>query len=97
MEFVFRVKLDFRHRLIFGSIEGWHHRFRRVELLEVATGVGQAEVVCVGRPVAPGLPVRLGGSGNGGLAAALVAFELCQDVERISMQSRIASGNAAPG
>ena len=89
MEFVFRVKLDFRHRLIFGGIEGRHLRFRRAEFPEVAAGVGQAEVVGVGRPVAPGLPVRLGGGGNGGLAAALVAFELCQDVERIGVKERI--------
>ena len=55
----------------------------------MAAGVGQAEVVGVGRPVAPGLPVRLSGGGNGGLAAALVAFELCQDVERIGVKERI--------
>ena len=55
MEFVFRVKLDFRHRLIFGGIEGRHRRFRRAEFPEVAAGVGQAEVVGVGRPIAPGL------------------------------------------
>src|SRR5262249_470644 len=89
MEFIFRVKLDFRYRLIFGGIEGWHRRFRRAEFLEVAAGVGQAEVIGVGRPVTPGLPVRLGGGGNGGLAAALVAFELCQDVKRIGMKERI--------
>src|SRR5215217_3075313 len=45
MEFVFWVNLDFRHRLIFGSIEGRHLRFRRAEFLEVAPGVAQAEVV----------------------------------------------------
>ena len=69
--------------------KGGIRRFRRAEFLEVAAGVGQAEVVGVGRPVAPGLPVRLGGGGNGGLAVALVAFELCQDVERIGVQERI--------
>lgn len=36
MEFVFRVKLDFRHRLIFGGIEGRHLRFRRAEFPEMA-------------------------------------------------------------
>ena len=55
----------------------------------MAAGIGQAEVVGVGRPVAPGLPVCLSGGGNGGLAAALVAFKLCQDVERIGVQERI--------
>src|SRR5262249_50069936 len=89
MAFVFRVKLDVWHRRIFGGIEGWHHRFRRAEFLKVAAGVGQAEVVGVGRSIAPGLPVRLGGGGNSGLAVALVEFELCQDVERIGMKERI--------
>src|SRR5262245_55513181 len=64
MEFVIRIKLDFRHGLIFGGIKGRHRRFRRAEFLEMVAGIGQAEVVSVGRPVAPGLPVRLGGSGN---------------------------------
>jgi hypothetical protein len=89
MEFVFWVKLDFWHRLIFGSIEGRHLWFRRTEFPQVAAGIGQAQVVSVGRPVTPGLPVRLGDGGHGSLAAALVAFELCQDVERISVNERI--------
>ena len=72
MEFVFRVNLDFRHRLIVGGIEGRHHRFWRAEFPEVAASVGQAEVVDVGRPVAPGLPVRLGSGGNGGLQEGLL-------------------------
>src|SRR5262245_57886361 len=89
MEFIFRVKLDVRHRYIFGGIEGRHHRFWRTEFLEVTAGISQAEVVGVGRPVAPGLPVRLGGGGNSSLAMVLVALELCQDVECISVQERI--------
>jgi hypothetical protein len=48
MEFVFRVKLDVRHRFIFRCIEGRHLRFRRAEFPQVAAGVGQAEVVGVG-------------------------------------------------
>jgi hypothetical protein len=68
MEFVFRVKLDLWHWLIFRGIKGRHLRFRRTEFLKVAAGVGQAEVVGVGWPVAPGLPVRFGGGGNGSLA-----------------------------
>jgi hypothetical protein len=82
-------KLDVRHRLIFGGIEGRHLQFRHTEFPEVAAGVGQAEVVGIGRPVAPGLPVRLSGGGNGGLAMALVTFELCQDVECIGVYERI--------
>ena len=89
MEFVFRVKLDCRHWLISSGIEGQRRRFRRAEFLEVAAGVAQAEVVGVGRPVAPGLLVRRGGDSNGSLAAALVTFELCQDVERIGVHERI--------
>jgi len=91
MEFVFRVNFDFRHRRIFGGVEGRHLRFRRAEFPEVAAGVGQAEVVGVGRPVAPGLPVRLGGGSNGSLAVALVAFELCQDVKCIGVKERVRS------
>ena len=89
MEFVFRVKVDFWHRLIFGGIEGRQHRFRRSEFPEMAAGVAQAQVVDVGRPIAPSLLVRLNGGGNGGLASALVAFELCQDVSRIGVNERI--------
>ena len=89
MGFVVRVKLDFWHWRILGGIEGRHLRFRRAEFLDVATGVGQAEVVGVGRPVAPGLPIRLSGGGDGGLAVVLIAFKLCQDIERIGVQERI--------
>jgi hypothetical protein len=89
MEFVFRVKLDCRHRRIVGGIEGRHLWFRRAEFPEMTAGLGQAEVVGIGRPVAPGLLVCLGGGGNGGLAVALVAFKLCQDVERIGVKERI--------
>jgi hypothetical protein len=89
MEFVLRVNLDFRHWLISGGIERGHRWFRRAEFLEVVAGVSQAEVVGVGRPIAPRPLVRLCGGGNGGLAAALVAFELGQDVERISVYERI--------
>ena len=89
MEFVFRIKFDVWHWLMFGGIEGWHLWFRRAEFLEVVAGVGHAEVVGVGWPVTPGLPVRLSGGGNSGLAVALVAFELCQDVEGIGVNERI--------
>ena len=89
VEFVIRVKLDFWHRLVLGGIEGRHLRFRRAEILKVAAGVGQAEVVGVGRPVAPGLLVRLSGGGNGGLTAALAVFELRQDIECIGVHEWI--------
>ena len=89
MEFVFRVKLDVRHRLVFGDIEGRHRWFRRAEFLKVAAGIGQAKVVGVGRPVTPGLPIRLSGGSNGGLAMALVMFKLGQDIERIGVKERI--------
>ena len=38
MEFVLRVKLDCRHWLMFGGIEGRHLRFRRAEFVEMAAG-----------------------------------------------------------
>lgn len=89
MEFVLRVNLDFGYRRILGGIEGRQLRFRRVEFPEVAAGICQAEVVGVGWPVAPGLLVGLGGSGNGGLPAALIAFELGQHVECIGVNERV--------
>jgi hypothetical protein len=49
VEFVVRVELDFWHRLISGGIEGRQHWFRHAEFPEVAAGVGQAEMVGIGR------------------------------------------------
>jgi hypothetical protein len=89
MEFVFRVKLDLRHRFISRGIKGRQLRFWRVEFSEVTAGVAQAQVVGVGRPIAPSLPVGLSGDGNGGLVAALVTFKLCLDVERVGVHERI--------
>jgi hypothetical protein len=55
------------------------------------TGVGESVVIRVRRPVAPGQRESLRGGGDGGFRVALVALDLGEDVQGISVKERIPS------
>ena len=76
VEFVGRVNLDLRHRLVLAGIERRQFRLRRAEFAQVFPRRLQAPVIGKGWPVAPRQPVGLGRGFDGFIGVACVSFEL---------------------
>ena len=91
MKLVFRVDLDFGHRLKLRCIEGRHVGFGRAKLLEMLLRCDESPVISERRPVAPREAIGSGGGFDGFVEIARVAFDLRQHVAGIRMKKRIRS------
>src|ERR1022692_2538470 len=81
-----RVDLNFRHRLVFGFVEGRERGFGRAESGEVRFGFFKSPVIGEGRAVAPGFFVSFGGGLDGGGDVAGVSLDLGEDVQGIGVE-----------
>src|ERR1039458_1663759 len=84
-----RVDLNFRHRFVFGFVEGREHGFGRAEGSEVRFGFFESPVIGEGRAVAPGFLIGFGGGFDGGGGVAGVALDLGQHIQGVSMEERV--------
>src|ERR1017187_8572927 len=84
-----RVDLNFRHRFVFGFVEGRECGFGRAEGGEVRFGFFKSPVIGEGRAVAPGLCVSFGGGLDGGGGVAGIALDLGEDVQGVGVEEGI--------
>jgi hypothetical protein len=96
-ELVFGIQLHVGHWLELRFIEGRKLGFGRAQFLEMFAGVGESVVIGVadfaisGDAVASGQGVSFRGGGDGGIAVALVALDLGEDVDLLRLNLKLAA------